>query len=71
MEQRRSSVDNSVASTILGVMLDPAILHDLQRAMVPPSLPPLAIVRTWNSPMAEKAERDLAPILAASEIMVV
>lgn len=52
-------------------MFDPAILHDFQRAMVPPSLPPLAIVRQWVSPQTEHRQAMIRTMLAAAEVQLV
>jgi len=52
-------------------MLDPAIMLDLQRAMVPPSLPPLAIVREWASQHDAPRQTLARAMLAAAEHQLV
>lgn len=48
-------------------MLDATTIHDLQRAMVPPTMMPPAIERAWISPAAERAEQILEPWISESE----
>ena len=52
-------------------MLDPAIMFELQRAMVPPSLPPLAVVRERMAPQDTHRQAVARAMLAAAEYQLV